>query len=213
MSGNVVPNATPIYKQDYQTALLTIQSILPNGIPIYPFGSAGKKQLSGDIDIFIDINDLQKVFPSSTDKELRTKLATYLTDESLFSARTGISVHVGIIVNGNVIQVDLMTVHYAADIQELHDHDYSDDTMSGKTVVSMWCDLANLANPEFMISPYKGLCYRSSKELITRDKSEIAKLILSPTATADDLRSPKKILSAISHNPHKFNTLKDRYFL
>lgn len=211
MSGKVVPNASPLANHKYNQAIQTLKQVLPEGLPIYPFGSAGKKEISGDIDILIDSADLLSIFPSMTDKVSRKLLEEYFKSHGLFSSRTGISVHVGIQVDDAIIQVDLMTVENASAIAYLHAHVYDDSSVTGKTIVSIWCDLANLTSGNLMISPYKGLLTRDTRTLISNDPSEIAKIIIAPTATEYDMRSPTRLLNGVIHNPIKSHHIKSTY--
>jgi hypothetical protein len=63
-----------------------------------------------------------------------------------------------------------------------------------------------------MISPYKGLLIRQTRDFLSCDKDVIAKIILNPTATGEDMRSPKNILRAVAGNPIKTEYLINKYF-
>jgi len=211
MSGNAISNAKPIKHQDYKTLLNTLKSILPHGLTLYPYGSAGKKDISGDADFFIDADDLLSIFPSKDLSESRKTLQHYFIYKNYESTRTGNSVHVGIPINNQIVQVDLTTIENAAKIAYLHDHVYDNNEVKGKTIVSIWCDLANLTSSNLMISPYKGLLTRDTKELITNDPYEIAKIIIGHNATEYDMRSPKRLLNAVSNDDIKFQYIKNTY--
>lgn len=216
--GNVVPNAVPLKKENFPRAVANLQKILPQGINLYPIGSAGHKEVSSDIDALIDAGELMKVFPSKELKLSRKALEDYLKEKGLFAARTGVSVHVGVPtgVNDEVVQVDLMAVENAKAAQPLHVHDYTDPTMKGGTLHAMWADLANMSSieghPSLMMSPYKGLVDRATKELITNDKDQIAKVIIGPTASASDMSNPTKMMAALQQYPDKYKAIKEKYF-
>lgn len=215
MSGNAISNAKPIKKQDYQLLVSTLKTILPNELHLYPFGSAGKKDISGDVDFFISAVELLSLFPSHRDGSLlesRKLLQEFFISNGLQSTRTGVSVHVGIPLYDDIIQVDLTVIYNPEQISHLHDHVYESDTVKGKTIVSIWCDLANLTSDNLMISPYAGLLYRDTRELISNDPDVIAKIIISPTATAYDMRSPSRLLNSIKNNPIKFTHIQQTYF-
>jgi len=211
MSGNAIKNAKPIKKQEYKTLLTTLNSILPIGLEIHPYGSAGKKEISGDADFFIDADDILSLFPSKTLSSSRKLLQNYFIDKHYESTRTGNSVHIGIPINGDIIQVDLTTVENAGNIAYLHDHVYDNSEVKGKTIVSIWCDLANLTSNNLMISPYKGLAERDTKRIISNDPYIIAKIIIGPDATEYDMRSPSRLLNAVSYNNIKFQHVKNTY--
>jgi hypothetical protein len=216
--GNVVPGAVELTRKNFPTAVHNLKKVLPKGINVYPIGSAGHKEVSSDIDALIDAGELMAVFPAKELKLSRKALEDYFKEQGLFAARTGVSIHVGIPTGegDSVVQVDLMAVEHAARVQPLHTHDYADPSMKGGTLHGMWADLANLSSlpdhASLMMSPYKGLVDRETKELITHDKDEIAKVIIGPTASAHDMGNPKKLLAALQQYPDKYNAIKTKYF-
>lgn len=217
--GNVVPGAKELTKQDFPLVMANLNKFMPKGVKLYPIGSAGHKEVSSDIDALVDAEELMAVFPAKDLKSSRMALEKYFKDQGLFAARTGVSVHVGIPIGTtqDLVQVDIMAVENAADAAPLHTHDYSrDPTMKGGTLHAIWADLARMSSttehPSIMISPYKGLVDRETKELITSNKDAIAKIIIGPTATAKDMSSTYAMLDALRKYPEKYNAIKDKYF-
>jgi Family of unknown function (DUF6267) len=216
--GNVIPNAKPINKANFPAAVKNLQHILPKGLNLYPIGSAGKKEISSDIDALIDAGELMKAFPAKELKLSRKALEDYFKQKGLPAARTGVSIHVGIPTgkDDDIVQVDLMAVENAKAAVPLHTHDYTDPNMKGGTLHGMWADLANMSSIEghqsLMMSPYKGLVDRETKELVTSDKDKIAKIIIGPTASADDMGNPTKMMKALEKYPEKYKAIKDKYF-
>jgi hypothetical protein len=216
--GNVIPGAKPINKANFPAAVKNLQDILPKGLNLYPIGSAGKKEISSDIDALIDAEELMKAFPAKELKLSRKALEDYFKEKGLQAARTGVSIHVGIPTGSgdDIVQVDLMAVENAKAAQPLHTHDYTDPTMKGGTLHAMWADLANMTSlpdhKSLMMSPYKGLLDRETKELVANDKDEIAKIIIGPSASADDMGNPTKLLKALEKYPDKLKMIKDKYF-
>lgn len=216
--GNVVPNAVPIEKVNFQSVMDNLQKVLPKGLNLYPIGSAGHKEISSDIDALVDAAELMQAFPAKELKLSRKALEDYFKSKGLFAARTGVSVHVGVPIGNTdkVVQVDLMAVENAKAAQPLHTHDYTDPNMKGGTLHAMWADLANMSNtpkhPSLMMSPYKGLVDRNTKELVTSNKDEIAKIIIGPTATAADMGNPKNVLNALKQYPEKYQAIQQKYF-
>jgi len=216
--GNVIPGAKEINKRNFQSAMQNLQQVLPDGINVYPIGSAGKKEISSDIDALIDAKELMSVFPAKELKLSRKALEDYFKENGYFAARTGVSIHVGIPTGEveEIVQVDLMAVENAAEVQPLHTHDYDEPTMKGGTLHAIWADLANMSqlpgHESLMMSPYKGLVDRNTKELITSDKDKIAKVIIGSTASADDMGSPKKMLKALEPYTEKYQAIKTKYF-
>jgi len=216
--GNVVPGAVEMRKMDFPLVMANLKKFLPKGINLYPIGSAGHKEVSSDIDALIDAKELMTAFPAKELKLSRKALEDFFKEKGLFAARTGVSVHVGVPIGDTdkLVQVDLMAVDNAAAAQPLHTHDYTDSGMKGGTLHGMWADLANMSSVEghksVMMSPYKGLVDRATKELVTNNKDEIAKIIIGPTATAADMGNPQRVLVALKQYPDKYQTIKDKYF-
>ena len=215
--GNVVPNAVELQKANFPLVMANLKKILPQGLNLYPIGSAGHKEISSDIDALIDASELMTAFPAKELKLSRKALEDYFKSKGLFAARTGVSIHVGIPIGAtqDVVQVDLMAVENAAAAQPLHTHDYTDPQMKGGTLHGMWADLANMSSVEghesVMMSPYKGLVDRTTKELITNNKDEIAKIIIGPTASAADMGNPQRVLAALKPYPEKYVAIRDKY--
>ncbi len=216
--GNVVPDAKPVTRKNVSTVVSNLQKLIPKGINVYPIGSAGKKDVSSDMDVLIDAAELMAVFPSKELKLSRKALEEYFQSNGMFAARSGVSVHVGVPTGeGNdVTQVDIMAVENARDVVPLHTHDYSKDaSMKGGTLHGIWADLTNMSSlpehPSLMMSPYKGLVDRQTKELITSNKDQIAKIIIGPNASADDMGSVHSILAALRSNPEKYKAIKDKW--
>lgn len=219
MGRNAIPQAVELSRDDILPLTINLINLLPDIIKIYPIGSAGQKELSSDADFLIDAADLMCAFPATTLSKSRQKLEEYFKSVGLFSIRTGVTVHVGILIgySKEIAQVDLMAVENAADIAPLHQHDYSQDpTMKGGTLHAIWADLARmsstLGHPSVMISPYRGLVDRETKEFITSSKDAIAKIIIGPSASACDMRSVSAIMQALKHYPEKYNTIRNTYF-
>lgn len=216
--GNVVPDAKPVTRKNVQTVVDNLQKLMPKGIRVYPIGSAGKKDISSDMDVLIDAGELMTVFPAKELKLSRKALEDYFQSKGMFAARSGVSVHVGVPTgeDNDITQVDIMAVENAADVVPLHTHDYSKDpSMKGGTLHGIWADLTNMSSlpdhPSLMMSPYKGLVDRNTKELITSNKDQIAKIIIGPNASAEDMGSVHSILSALRSDPNKYKAIKDKW--
>jgi len=217
--GNVVPNAVAIKRQDVGPTVQNLQKLMPPGIELHPIGSAGKKEVSSDIDTLIDATELMAAFPQAKDlKTARQALEAHFKAKGLFAARSGVSVHVGVPIGAtqDLVQIDVMAVEKAKDAVPLHTHDYSDPQMKGGTLHGIWADLANMSSMQghdsLMMSPYKGLVDRTTKELVTANKDEIASIIIGPGANAKDMGNPAAVLKALKKFPEKYNAIKTKYF-
>jgi hypothetical protein len=216
--GNVVPNAKPVTLANFNTVRTNLEKILPAGIAIFPIGSAGHKEISKDLDVLIDAGALSTHFLTDSVKASKKKLEEYFTKLGYFSKMTGVSVHVGIPTgeNNDITQVDIMVVENAKEVWPLHVHEYTSADIKGGTLHAMWADLANLSSlpnhPKLMISPYKGLLDRNTRELISSNKNTIASIIVSKNATKDDLSSVSRILNLLQKNSEKYNLIYSKYY-
>lgn len=218
MGKNVVPNAVDLQCRDVFSLISNLIKLLPSGINIQPIGSAGKKPTSSDADFLIDAAELLHVFPAVSLSESRKKLEQYFKSIGLFASRTGVSVHVGIPIGRSqqIAQVDLMVVENAKEVAPLHQHDYSEDpSMKGGTLHAIWADLAKMSNipghNSVMLSPYRGLVDRKTKEFIVSDKDSIAKIIIGPTANSSDMRSVSAIIQALKPYTEKYDAISKAY--
>ena len=216
--GHAIENTVPLNKEMYPHVYKQIKQILNiNGqsVPFHVIGSAGKKAVSSDVDVMVDSNDLVTAMGSKDLKSARVELANYIHQQGFPTSRTGVSVHVGIPVGDNqFVQVDIMGVENAESARHLHQHEYDSDDMKGSTIHRIWANLARISSTpdkQIMISPYKGLVNRETKELITADKDQIAKYLLDPQATANDLSSVNRMINRLSNKaPDKLAQLKDK---
>lgn len=196
MSGNIFKDTKPITQQIHSLTLDKLSSIMPSGLHLYPFGSAGKKSMSLDMDFFVESTELKTLFNTINDQESKKQLKLYFESKHIEVKLSGISLHIKFPVYLDYfIQIDFMIVNNAEMLSKLHDHTYNSDTDNGKLIVSLWSELAKLKNPNFKISPYRGLVDRTTDQLITNDRDQIAKLILSESAAGTDISSVNAILN------------------
>lgn len=215
MGGNIIPDATSVKLSNVTNVLTKLNSILP--LQYWVIGSAGQKPVSSDIDILIDQDDLLQLYGLSVVKDAKLKLSQHLEELGYVVKRSGVSVHVGIPQNDNdgIAQVDIMVVKNAKKAAPLHQHDYSDDpNMKGGLLHKMWADLTNLRSTDernMMLSPYIGILNRETRDVIADTKDNIAKILIDEHATADDLSSVTKFLTAMNRHPNERDVLVEKY--
>ncbi len=213
--GHAIDNAVPMSRDMYQHVYDSIEKMLTfNGKPLnfHVIGSAGKKDMSSDVDVMVDSADLINAMGTKDLKTARMELEQHIAQMDLPTARTGVSVHTGVPVGDGYVQVDIMGVDNAESARHFHQHEYDSDAMKGSTIHKMWAALARASSTDdlqLMMSPYKGLVNRESKELITSDKDEVAKYLIGPDATREDLGSVNRILSKLQDYPQKLQAVKD----
>lgn len=214
MGGRLIYEAKPVNKQAFYSVMEKLKQIIP--LRLYPIGSAGKKEISSDIDILVDTGDLMTWTNTKNVSDAKKALQKIFDQWQYPNLKSGVSVHVGIPYNDGLVQVDIMVVDNAELAAPLHTHDYSQDVdMHGGTLHALWADLANISSNEFisyMMSPYKGLVNRNTKEVLSSNKDRIAKIIIGPNATESDMRSLTSMFQALKQYPEKLCHVKDKYF-
>lgn len=163
-------------------------------------GTTGKKETSGDLDLAIDANAVNK-------NEFAQKLADYITkkggDPKEWIKKSGISVHFKTPIRGdekngyvqsdfmfgepNWMKFSLQGGREGSELKGAHRH----------------IILASIARVRGMKwSANNGLMSGDGKELVSKDGNEIAKKLLGQTATIKDLQDPETIIDYIIKLPN-----------
>ena len=163
-------------------------------------GTTGKKETSGDLDIAIDANEVDK-------NEFANKLAEYIKkqggDPKQWIKKSGISVHFKTPIKGDekngYVQADFM----------FGERDWMKWSMTGGREGSQLKGahrhmiLSSIAKARGMKWSFQnGLMNRETNEVVTRDPNEIAKKLLGQTATAKELADPEAIIDYIIKLPN-----------
>lgn len=194
--GAAIKGSSPVSPAEFKQVMAKLHKLLPT-LNFHPFGSAGLKPLSGDVDVMVEVDDTTEHFDAKDVKAAKDAMMNYFKSKGLESNKSGVSVHVGVPVGDKIAQVDIMFVNNAEQIAKLHRHDYSEDPqLKGSAVAPMIADLVKATDPDYKMSPWKGVVSRETGELITADKDEIARIVFGPEFTANDLRNPPAILAA-----------------
>jgi hypothetical protein len=195
------PVTQRINRDDVDPTLDWLEKV--TGIPHREFklGTTGIKSSSGDMDIAVDQNSVDKT-------ELAKRLVTWVKqnhpedDPKKWVAKSGISLHFKTPIRGDVkngfVQTDLM----------FGEPDWMKFTMKGSGDESEFKGvhravmMASLAKAQGMKwSSQAGLTDRASGELISRTPDEIAKKLLGTSATANDLDSVETMVAKIKNRP------------
>jgi hypothetical protein len=181
--------------------------------PEHRFAKKGTTKLdSGDVDVFVDTDKIKKALglqDDADDKAVRVALAGHMS-KKFPTTQIGKNVHIGLPTGAEIeglpayFQVDLMTMKNAHAIGQHHEHDYSrkDSPFKG---VDQQLAVSSLVNSipghppkTFQYDGFGGaLKNRATGEVVTHDIDELARIILGPKATADDLGSPESIIDAV----------------
>jgi hypothetical protein len=163
-------------------------------------GTTGKKETSGDLDIAIDANEVDK-------NEFANRLAEYIKkeggDPKQWIKKSGISVHFKTPIKGDeangFVQADFM----------FGEREWMKWSMTGGREGSelkgahRHMIMSSIAKARGMKWSFQnGLMNRETNEVITKDPNEIAKKLLGQTATPKDLQDPEAIIDYIIKLPN-----------
>jgi hypothetical protein len=163
-------------------------------------GTTGKKETSGDLDLAVDANQVDK-------NEFAAKLGAYIEkqggDPKQWIRKTGISVHFKTPIRGDekngYVQSDFMFGEPNWMKWSLQGGREGSELKGAHRHVI----LSSIARARGMKwSANNGLMSGDGKELITKDQNEIAKKLLGQTATVKDLNDPEAIIDYIIKLPN-----------
>jgi len=188
---------TPVIAQAVQKILAPLDT------KIYAIGSSANPRPgreSGDYDVQIYEKAVADYFHVKDGKSARQALEDFIKKQGLETRKTGITVHVRIPTKSGAYQADIEVVADAANIHQLHLHNIpADSPYKGVNKQQL---LSKLAKDRMMLySAWQGLFHRDAAgkkaDFITNDPDQIAKNLLSPTASAADLGSVESILGRL----------------
>lgn len=205
MSGNIFKDelgtilTKSIDRKDIVPTIKWLEKITGLELTDHLLGTTGKKKVSGDIDIAIDANQVDK-------NEFVSKLSQYIEkqggDPKKWIKKSGISVHfktpiLGDDANG-FVQTDFM----------FGERDWLKWSMTGGREGSelkgshRHIILSSIAKFRGLKWSFQnGLMNRETNEVITKDPNNIAKKLLGQTATYKDLVDPESIIDYIIKLP------------
>lgn len=190
----------PIKKADVLPTVQWLETITGMELTDHMLGTTGKKNMSGDLDLAIDANKVDK-------NEFVAKLSEYIAKKGGnpkdWIRKSGISVHFKTPVKGNeelgYVQTDFM----------FGEPEWMKWSMTGGREGSelkgshRHIILASIAKAKGMKWSFQnGLMNRETNEIITKDPHEIAKKLLGQTATYKDLNDPEAIIDYIIKLPN-----------
>lgn len=202
--GNVFADATPFDHKDVPAILKTVNKALDGtGITAIPVGSAATPtpgKTSGDMDVIVDEKAVLDFFKVKDAKAGRKALNDYIAGKGLQTAQSGINVHVNVPVGNEHHQVDIMVSANAERVAKFHTHNIPAN--SPYKGVNKQLMLAILAKQKgYMWSAWQGLFSRNEAgkkgDFVTDNLDEVAKTLLNPNASAEDLGSVEAILKAL----------------
>lgn len=199
MGGNVFQGTKPFDHSKIDAMMKQINSVLSKtGARALPIGSGATPtpgKVSGDLDMIVDANFLAQKFNAKKPIEIKKALQAMYDQAGFETAISGQSVHVKTTVDGEAQQVDIMIVPNAEQAAKLHTHNIPKG--SPYKGVHKHIALSWLAKQKgYSWSPYKGVLDKTTKELVANDPDEIAKLLIGPNASGNDISSVEAIAKA-----------------
>jgi hypothetical protein len=165
------------------------------GVPIKWLGTTGRKTDSGDLDISVDANEVDK-------REFAAKLAGIFGKDSV--KLSGDSVHLKTPIDGDPANGFAQT-----DFMFSEDPTFQQFSVRGGLEASPYKGehrhilLSSIARARGMKYSYKnGLVDPETDEVITKDPNKMAKDLLGQTATVNDIKSFESIIAYIKKLPN-----------
>lgn len=207
--GNAIPSSIPVKREDIASVVSALKKEMPQELVKYVktnIGSSGYKVQSGDIDVFVDEDEVLKYFSTEDVKVAKKQLQKYFQDKGLESVVIGRNVHVGIPYGKEKAQVDVMIIKDAAIVAPWHQHGprgaYEDPDFKGSELFVLLNSIGKALGYKF--DPFGAkLMRRSDNQVVARDRDQVAKILLNPKASGEDLNSVKSMLKALENDPKR----------
>jgi len=224
--GNAIPTSSPVEQVDVPTVVAAARREMPSallkglqlniGSAGFKIDAEGKPIPSGDIDLMVEAGDVVKLFKTEDDPKdpvlaAKKAMKTYFEAKGIEANVNGRNVSIGISYKSKdgqqkTAQVDLMVIQDAAIVAPYHQHGprgmYKDPTFKGQANFVLMSSIAKHLGLKF--DPFGAkLINRDTGEVVGRTRDEVAKILLSPTATGDDLNSVKSMIAAMANDPDR----------
>ena len=205
MSKNVIFPDTKEFDQKLAPEMKAkMDNILnPLGLNSVAIGSAHTPtpgEMSGDMDLQVDLDEVKAKFKTDDDKAARKALAMFVQDRGFQVRQAGVNVFVRLPVGDEFYQVDLETIPNVAKVSRYHQHKIPKGSIYkgvGKQLM-----LAQLAKSKgYMYSAWQGLFARTPEnkkgELVADEWDDIARTLIGPEATGDNIDSVEAIMASL----------------
>lgn len=208
--GNVFGDGD-IPKQYVRGVVDRIQLDMPSGIKAIPdIGSAGYKVASGDMDLFVDYDELAAKFQVQDEKSAKQALAQFMAAKGYPVKIIGRNVHLGVKYRTDTgeheVQVDLMVIKDAARVADWHQHGprgmYDQPNFKAAHMYMLLNSIGKFLG--LKIDAFAGnVLRRDNNEVVANNRDQAAKILLNPKARASDLNSVASIMAALKTDPDR----------
>jgi hypothetical protein len=205
--GNVFPDVVDIKKEYAKDLINSIKQLLPGFDLQFDIGSVGYKIQSGDMDVFMDQDEVVTKFKAKDEKFAKQSLAQFVQAKGFDTSVKGRNVHVRMpLPDGTFAQVDLMVIPDSASVAQWHQHgprgSYDDPGFKGAHNFILMNSIGKALGLKFDAFGGK-LMRRDNNEVVAKSRDEVAKILLNPGATGNDLNTVKTIMRALENDPDK----------
>jgi len=205
--GNVFPDVVDIKREYAKDLINSVKQLLPGYDLQFDIGSVGYKVQSGDMDVFMDQDEVVNKFKAKDEKTAKQSLAQFIQAKGFQTAIKGRNVHVRMpLPDGTFAQVDLMVIPDSSAVAPWHQHgprgSYEDPSFKGSQNFILMNSIGKALGLKFDAFGGK-LMRRDNNEVVARTRDEVAKILLNPRATGNDLNSVKTIVQALENDPKK----------
>lgn len=205
--GNVFDGTVDIKKEYAASLIAQIRKLLPGFDVQTDIGSVGYKIASGDMDIFLDQSQVIEKTGAPDEKAAKKELAKYIQGKGFETAVKGRNVHVKLpLPDGTFAQVDLMVIPESAAVAPWHQHgprgSYEDPSFKGAAIFILMNSIGKALGVKFDAFSGK-LLSRADNSVVAQGRDDVAKVLLNPSATGDDLNSVKTIMNALKNDPKR----------
>lgn len=179
------------------------------GLPLLDnmLGSTGLKPTSGDLDLAVDSTKIDK---EQFFQQLSSMIQQRGEDPRNWVRKTGTAVHLLTPIGGRpgqgFVQTDFMFLPKPEFSKFILRQD-ADTAYRGATRNILINSMAKSMG--YKLNQIAGIAHRDTNELITDDPDKIARLLLNPQATREDLGSVERIMAALKNDPKRDAKLAD----
>lgn len=218
--GNAISESNRVNKEDVPGIVAAAKALAPKQLLKNlqaDIGSAGYKLDSGDIDLMVEAVDVIALFKTQGEKDpvkvAKKKFEKYFMDKGVRVNVNGRNVSIGVPYREKqsqqerLAQVDFMVIHDTHLVAPYHQHgprgmyDQEPD-FKGEPIFIVMNSIGKYLGLKF--DPFGAkLMKRDDNTVVARDRDAVAKILLNPKATGDDLNSVRTIFRALANDPKK----------
>lgn len=190
-----------INQSDVKPTLAWLEQLTGLDLLNNTLGSTGLKPTSGDLDVAIDANEI-------TPDQLKARLEAWCKAQKLnpqeYVKRTGSGTHFKTPIMGNpnlgYVQTDFMFMKNMG-VGKFFLTAPANSEYKGQDRNILVNSIAKALG--YKLSQREGILDRASNKVVATDPDKIAKLLLNPSATKDDLYSVETIVDALKNDPRR----------